>query len=337
MSVLAAAFARWERFWFSPRADVGRRLGLTRLLLGVAALLKLTGLYGCVERSLVGTVRWGVPHHVYGRGRFGFDDMPSPLWEHIPRLSLAEHRTLETAALVLALCFCVGLAARASGALLGTSFLWMVTFDIGAFKHNTFTLGLACLLVGLSPCADAFALDAVLKRALGRVAPPVRSALPVRLLQVWVCAIYLFATLAKLNASWWSGKFFEHVILTRRVDPGPLLPLLESHALHVVLGVSTLLLEGFLSFALLVPRLRRVALLLGAAFHLTLEVTSDVGAYTWTMLALYALFLERDDLSAARAWASSARGRRARPRKEHPVFSREVEPAVAVDVDELRR
>jgi hypothetical protein len=222
---------------------------------------------------------------------------------------------LENIGLVLALLLFVGLAARLAGALLGASFVWMVTFDIGAFKHNTFTLGLACLLIALTPCTDALSLDARIKRRLARPPPAERSVLPVRLLQVWVCAIYTFATLAKVNESWWGGRFFEMVVDERRVHMSPqFLSIAGAHAVHVVLGVCTLLLEGLLSFGLLVPRTRRIALLLGVLFHVTLELTTDVGAYSYTMFALYALFLERADGDALVDLARRARARLIGPR-----------------------
>jgi hypothetical protein len=292
----------WTRFWFSRAPSDS--LALVRLFLGLSCVLKLTGLYGVVNRMAIGKLAFGAPLHRYTSGSWRFDDIPVPLFGErtTALLTFEDYQHLEAAALVLGALFCLGLGSRLVGPLLGASLLLMQTFDQAAFKHHLWTLGVACLVVGLAPCADRFSLDALLARRLGARfgrgaeragARVMRSVLPLRLIQTMVTAIYLFSTVAKLNDTWFSGFLFRFGLMR-----SPKSEMVETMAaggalldlLWVSLSWAALAIEAFLVFGLWHPRWRKLAFATGLVFHVSLEIAIDVGSYSSTMLALYLAF-----------------------------------------------
>lgn len=291
----ASGESSWTRFWFARAPS--DTLALVRLFLGLSCVLRFTGLYGFANRAVQGKLGFGLPIHRFSAGSWRFDDVHVPLVDGVPGLTLAQYHSLEAAALVLGALFCLGAGARVVGPLLGVVLLWMQVFDQAAFKHHLFTLGIACLVVGLGPCSDRFSLDALVLQRFKHVArgPRLRSVLPLRMLQTLVSAVYLFSTVAKVNASWLEGFLFRWTVEKSPAPPETLLGILQRGPLagpwYIALSWGTLVIEAFLVFGFWHPRLRPWALAVGYVLHASIELTLDVGSYSSTMLALYVAFL----------------------------------------------
>ncbi|REK15819.1 MAG: HTTM domain-containing protein [Planctomycetota bacterium] len=195
--------AGWNRFWFRPSDPA--TLGLIRICAGAMMLythlvwsLDLTtfiGPTGWLTREAVGSVQEGTYSWSY---LWWIEDSPALLW------------TAHVAALVAFAMLTVGLLTRVAAVLSLVAVLAYVQRLTGAlFGLDQINVMLA-LYLAIGPSGDAFSLDRWLKRRKTGVAPPVRwswtANLTVRLIQLHMCVIYLFAGLAKLTGqAWWDG------------------------------------------------------------------------------------------------------------------------------------
>lgn len=203
--LFASAIAEWNRFWFTP-ADPAT-LGLIRILAG--ALLTYTHLVWSVD--LLGffgpdgrlSMEFNQLHHgtVFAWSYLAWIDSPAALWTaHVLGLIIV---ALFTAGFctritsVLAFLITVSYAHRAAGTLFGLD------------QIN----GLLALYCAVGPSGAAFSID----RWLGWARPAgegadrngeesVMANVAIRLLQVHMCVVYLFAGAGKLmGPSWWDG------------------------------------------------------------------------------------------------------------------------------------
>jgi len=191
----------WDRFWFSP-ADPAT-LGLIRILAGT--MLFYTHLVWTIDlEGFFGHDGWLSPDFVHR-----FYDSPYA-WSH---LFLTENTTalyvMHAAALLIFCCLTVGLWTRVTSLL---SFLLAVSY---AHRGGGSMYGLDQINVMLAfylavgPSGGAYSIDEW--RRSGReggngVRPSISANIALRLIQLHMCVIYLFAGLSKLRGdSWWDG------------------------------------------------------------------------------------------------------------------------------------
>lgn len=154
------------------------------------------------------------------------------------------------------------------------------------------------------PVGCAFSLDAmaaIRKPSEGsedRGPVPV-FAFPLRMAQIQVALIYVFALLLKLpGGSWVEGTAMHYAL---QIEPLTLMParwlMVASPAwLLSVLGWSALIFEGafvFLVFSpVLQPELRQIGLAIGCLFHMGIAVMFAIPNFSWVMLISYLLFVD---------------------------------------------
>jgi hypothetical protein len=292
---VSAFVARWNAFWFAL-VD-GGQLARVRLLVGLALVVKLTGTYGLVPRLWYGKFEPGFPVHEYGHktwwGEQGYSD---PFVAAFGFTDFDHFRVLEDALFAFAILFFVGAGGRVVGVI--TLVLYALWFNASAlaFSHNELLLFVSLAIVGVSPCTDRFSVDALARRWFRAHAPPppLRSIQPLRMLQVLVSTIYAFTFIAKLNKGWLTGIALHDALLLNAPRFKALrfiMGILPDHDVVYAPGMWIVLaIEAFLAFAFWFPRTRRTALVLGILFHLGIELTMDVGAYSFAICALYAAF-----------------------------------------------
>ena len=149
--------------------------------------------------------------------------------------------------------------------------------------------------LALCPAGWAFSLDAR-KRPPGAPAP-IPWAL--RLFQLQMCVIYLSSAIEKSTVhDWTSGNALYYV--ARIDDMFGKLPLpafvFETVWLVKLLTWGVLALEWLLPIALLVPRTRKLAVVVGIVFHLAIESTMNLFLFHWIMILGLISFLEWNDL-----------------------------------------
>ena len=195
-------WAGWNRFWFTP-ADPAT-LSLIRLLAGAMLLythlvwsLGLEDFFGSgawVSQDAAGDFRGPG----YAWSYFWLIESPTLLW------------TVHIAALIVFAMLMLGLFTRVVSVLAFFASLSYIGRVPGAlFGLDQINTMLAMYLM-LGPSGAYFSLDRVWKRwKSGAVEPPqpsVSANVAIRLIQLHMCIIYLFAGMSKLTGlSWWNG------------------------------------------------------------------------------------------------------------------------------------
>lgn len=193
----------WDRFWFAPSDPA--TLGLIRILAG-AMLLYTHAVWTLGFEAFFMKDGWLSEEAVHGwqPGPFGWShfwwiDSPALLWTiHVVALVVFALLTLglwTRVVSVLAFLFAVSYVNRVHGALFGLD------------QVNV----LLALYLMIGPSGAAYSLDRLWARwraggaRLG-VSKSVGANVAIRLIQLHLCVIYMFAGLAKLQGqSWWNG------------------------------------------------------------------------------------------------------------------------------------
>lgn len=199
----AEIVAGWNRFWFEP-ADPAT-LGLIRICAGAMMFythlvwsLDLAAFFGphaWLTKEAVGILQRDTYAWSY---LWWFENSPVALW------------TVHVAALVVFALLTVGLFSRLAAVLALVVTLSYVGRVPGAlFGLDQINVMLAMYLA-IGPCGDAFSLDRWLKHRKAGGPLGIRSSwtanLAIRLIQVHLCIIYLFAGTSKLTGpAWWDG------------------------------------------------------------------------------------------------------------------------------------
>ncbi len=157
--------------------------------------------------------------------------------------------------------------------LFGATYFWS---QLDSYQHHY----LLFLLLGMAALVDWQAEE-----------PP---RWPVRLILCQVSIVYFWTTITKCQTLWIDGT-----LIARQVPGGPVPERvtdlagtlgLETASLWAVMAVGVLLVEAFLVFAIHVPKLRLVALVLGLALHGGIEYAGfKIGLFSYFMFALYLL------------------------------------------------
>ncbi len=272
----------WNHFWFQPSDPA--TLGLIRILAG--GMLFYTHLVWSLHLTdFVGPQSWLPPSavHLLQEGTYSWsylwwvEDSPALLW------------TVHIAALVVFAMLTVGLLTRVASILALVAALAYVERLPGAlFGLDQINVMLA-LYLAVGPSGDAFSVDRWLKQRRAGGELPMRCSwtanLAVRLIQLHMCVIYLFAGLAKLTGpAWWDGTAlwmafgnmeYQSLDMTWMANH----PLLINVMTHV-----TIVWEVFYC-ALVWPRLTRpIVLLLAIPLHLGIAICLGMITFGLAML-----------------------------------------------------
>ena len=245
--------------------------GVARAVVGVAAVMKALERASVLDR-LTDPAVVRIP---YVAGQPSIADLPSVLvllvWTG------------------LAAAFAAGVATRWTGAALTAVLLAVLFSDQQLYSNHLYML---VWLVGLLTVADsgaAFSVDALRGQRRNEVA-----AWPVWLLRIQVSAVYLFAGVSKINATYLSGAV---VALSLR-ENGLLAIPIQFRAFEVMaaLSVLSIIAELGLAIGLWLPRWRRTAFVVGLLMHGAIAIWFDptVPLIVFAVIALapYVLFLD---------------------------------------------
>ncbi len=282
----------WEQFWFT--ACDAATLGLIRILAGGMLLythwvwsLDLVGFFGSnarLSRDFIGRFH----NSPYAWSHLLWIDNSIVLWcTHI--LALVVFAALmiglfSRTAAVLAFLLTVSYAHRAGGALFGLD------------QIN----GFLALYLMLGPCGDAYSVDHWLRcRASADHRPRMRVStnVAIRLMQLHLCVVYLFAGLGKLfGESWWDGTALWGALANYEYQTLDMTWLAGSIVMVNLLSHVTLFWE--VSYvALIWPRLTRpVMLLLAIPLHLGIAFCMGMVTFGVVMLIANLSFVSADQI-----------------------------------------
>ncbi len=296
----------WNRFWFTPVDPA--TLGATRIFAGAMLLythlvwsLDLAaffGPHGWLPREAVGALQQGTYSWSY---LWWLPESPVALW------------TAHIAALVVFTMLTVGLFSRVSAVLALVATLAYVGRAPGAlFGLDQINVMLAMYLA-VGPCGDAFSLDRWLagRRAGGPLAvrPSWTANLAIRLIQVHMCIIYLFAGTAKLTGpAWWDGTALWMAFGNMEYQSLDMTWMAEWPRLINVMTHVTIFWEITYS-ALVWPRLTRpIVLLLAIPLHMGIAIC--LGMITFGLVMLIGNFAFVSPQLVRAWWPGQGRGAR---------------------------
>jgi hypothetical protein len=201
------------------------------------------------------------------------------------------------ARLILAAMVAVGHRARLALFASALFAFYEILCDRLQYHHNRWALVCFSVLVALGPCDRSFSITQGASSAPQRAGPM----WPQRLAQLQLSLIYLASGGSKLLDDDWRGGLvlgdrlarYGHQAIARGV-PKAIVELLSEPWASSALAKGAIATELFLMFGLWNTKTRIFALWWGVLFHLTIEATSKVEAFTWLTLAIYALFATPD-------------------------------------------
>jgi hypothetical protein len=272
----------WNRFWFTP-ADPAT-LGLVRVFTGwmllythLAWSFDLLGFMGPRGRLSLDFAR-SSPGWNYSFSHFYWFESPAALW------------IAHGACLVVLALFALGLFSRVTAVL-----AWLITLSY-AHRAQGALFGLdqinvlLATYVMLGPSGDAYSLDrAIASGRAGHKLPPaaasVSANIAVRLIQLHMCVVYLFAACGKLmGVTWWNGTAIWGALANYEYQTIDMTWLASFPLLINVLTHVTVVWE--LSYSALVwPRLTRpLVLLLAVPLHLGIALCMGMITFGLVML-----------------------------------------------------
>ena len=189
----------WDGFWFSPRD--GKSLGLIRLLTGLIVFYT----------HLVWTpllMRFLGPEGMLPQGyRQQFFDS-SFAWSHFdlcttPGMIWAAH----IVALVVMLLFALGFWTRTTGVVTALFVISYANRATGALFGLDQIAGFLVLYLAISNCGDSFSIAKRLGIGKAQIKSSIGNNIAIRLIQIHLCIVYLFAGLGKCQGEkWWNGE-----------------------------------------------------------------------------------------------------------------------------------
>jgi hypothetical protein len=232
-----------------------------------------------------------------------------------------------------ALAMTLGWRSRTSSAVVALLMIVVQRRDIYVLDSGDQLLREMCIYVALMPSGETWSLDAL--RRPGQL----RAPWALRLLQVQISIVYLFALMSKLHGDEWQNGSAVGVIL----QVGDLQRLTVPHAIAnsvlvaALLTFGTLITEGFLIVGLWHPKTRWWAMGAGTAMHLGIEATLLTGWFSLTIISCYLAFVPASTLRKAvgrcLAWVPGRResrqeagsGTEPRPHSRRPRTTRAAE------------
>lgn len=282
----AECWRAWDRFLFTP-ADAAT-LGLIRILAG--AMLLYTHFVWTVDlEGFFGSSPWLSNDFVfrYHDSEFAWSHL---YWIHSSGLLWIVHLL----SLVVFACLTVGFKSRITSVL---AFLLTVSYahrSAGALFGLDQINGFLALYLMIGPCGDAFSVDNWLRHRQQRRSPSPRIStnIAIRLMQLHLCIVYLFAGTGKLlGESWWDGTALWGAFANQEYQTVDMTWLAHSIVLVNLMTHVTLFWEIAYS-ALIWPRLTRpIMLILAIPLHLGIAVCMGMVTFGIIMLVANMAFL----------------------------------------------
>ncbi len=167
----------------------------------------------------------------------------------------------------------------------GTGSLWR--------EVTNFYAGHVAIILAMSPCGQIFSVDSL--RTKSR---PLfwQAEDPLMIFRGLILSVYFWAGISKLNAAFLKGEILtqayiiDYAGLMLNDTSGPIF------ALFPVLSKAVVILELAIMVGLAIRRTRRIALMVGVAFHLSAMTFLPVAAFTQIFLATYLAFVDQEKL-----------------------------------------
>lgn len=283
---MTALLRGWNRFWFLPVPS------------STLAVVRIA--YGAVLLAWAVSLAWDLPAFFSSSGLVPERSVTPWTWTLLDsEISDTGLAVLLVALIVAAGSLLVGLHPRAAALV---AFVLLVSFQ----RRNPLISNSGDVLLRVfgfylmfAPTGAALSLDRWRQdRANFWKFPPVAPWV-LRLMQVQLCAVYLFSVWEKAQGDRWNeGTAISYALriddLVRVPAPGWIL---ESLPIINLMTYGTMALELILVFLVWNHRARPWVLMLGVLMHLSIEATMQIGFFSSVMLVGYLAFIPADTMT----------------------------------------
>ena len=289
----------WNRYLFDPESTAS--LAVMRIVFGLIVVGWTLALAPDIDAFFTST---GVlPAHPEGRWTLSVleyvtaDAFPWVLWGVL---------------LLAGVCLTLGLFSRLASVVVWIALLSLERRNPYVFNSGDLLMRHVAFFLMLAPTGVALSLD---RRRHGEPAWgfPERPPWPLRLLQLQLSIGYLMSVWAKVRGTTWNngtatGFALRLEDLTRFAPPAWVS---DNEMLVNLATYGTLVVEGSLAVLVWNRTLRPYVLLAGVALHLGIDITIQVGFFSYTLFAAYLAWVPPDQTERAlermRAWLRQRR------------------------------
>ena len=190
----------WDTFWFTPRG--GKTLGLIRLLTGLIVFYTHLVWTPLLHRFLGadGMLPPSYRRDFFTSGGFAWSHFD---WVASPEITMGIH----VLALIVMLMFAMGFWTRITGIATALFVISYANRATGALFGLDQIAAFLTLYLAFSNCGDSFSLARRLGLGSGQNQSSIRNNIAIRLMQIHLCIVYLFAGLGKCQGeTWWNGE-----------------------------------------------------------------------------------------------------------------------------------
>lgn len=290
----------WDRFWFAPQSTAS--LALMRIVFGLLVLASTLSLGGQLSPFFS---RDGLlPSQPGGSGVWGvLGWFPSDTAVQL----------LYAVLLVACLALIVGYHSRLASFLVFVGTLSFTRRDPFIFDTGDYLVHMMALYLMFTPSGAALSVDRWRHSRERFWEFPVRPLWGMRLMQVQLSIIYVFAVWAKVQGVDWNDgtavSYAMRIVDVSRFAP----PSFVTHSVVIsnLMTYGTLVVEASMGILIWNRRLRKWVMLAGGLLHLGIDLGVRIGFFSETMWTLYISFLE-PQWAERRILALRDRWRRAR-------------------------
>jgi len=284
---LSTTAKSWDEFWFTPRD--GKMLGLIRLLTGLIVFWTHL-VWTPLLQTFLGAN--GMLPLEYRRDFYG-----SPFaWSHFdwiasPELLFGVH----VFALIAMLMFTLGFWTRVTGIITAFFLISYANRATGALFGLDQIAGFLVLYLAISNCGDSFSLARRFGIGKTSVSSSILNNIAIRLIQIHLCIVYLFAGLGKCQGeTWWNGEAIWGAVASFEYQTIDMTWLANHMWLVSIITLVTLIFEvGYI--ALIWSKLTRpIMLLLAIPLHLGIGLCMGMLEFGLVMLIANLAFVETE-------------------------------------------
>jgi hypothetical protein len=277
----------WNCFWFNEIH--ARQYAVLRIAFGFLSALYLIQLLPFVESQFSGSGWLGAIRQIEGQNGGNWSLLYLPLGEY----NLAYAYALVGIGIASSVLLMIGWQSRIAA---GVSWLiWVSLWNRNPLilDGDDTILKLMCFYLMLSPCGNAWSVDARKNNLPQRV-----GVWPLRLIQFQIALIYFVSGWVKFyGPEWQAGTAIQTVLIHPHYSAINGWPLINDGIISKFLpnlGDFIKWWEVLFPLTLLHPLSRKISLLIGVCFHLGLLLTMNLRWFAIIMLALYPALLPND-------------------------------------------
>ena len=275
----------WDGFWFTPRD--GRTLGLIRLLTGAIVLYMLITWTSLLEVFLGSD---GLLPNDYATQFYD----STFAWSHLNWFdSSGALYTIHVIGIVIVGLFTCGFWTRVTGPITALLVISYSNRATGATFGLDQIAGFLTLYLSFSDCGQSFSLAKRLGLGAKQGRASVRNNIAIRLIQIHLCIVYMFAGLGKCQGeTWWNGEAIWGAMASYEYQTLDMTWMAEAMWLVSLITMVVMFFETFY-VALIWPKLTRpVMLLLAIPMHLGIGVCMGMMEFGLIMLIANLAFVE---------------------------------------------